>query len=231
MKDTDVFFEVENPATSGYNGLKIKSGEQVTVKKYDTGDATYSIIYQDRVCSCYQSDFILMPSKEFIASLSDTELLALAAILNKQYNDLYNSFVISGGSLNLTGTGETDEQTDGNNYWLYERTEPKCTFNQVLKEFHQYFAEDKAFDSYLAGYLKEKNGFIWRLSGYGGPGREIKYKALSIKSRSDSEIVFNMKLTIQNPGQTGNQHDVSQTVFALRLENDMWKCSKLEAFV
>ena len=171
-----------------------------------------------------ESDLITRPTAKYVSQATDEQLKELAAVMQRQYNSLMQDYYMNGGTLNLKNTMQYDDQQ-------FERLDPSATWDDLMAEYHRFYADDvyvtcNGQESKLSTYIKEKDGVLWRQTGYGGPSIPTSYEAVSIDSRTDSEIVFNMKITKQFPGSADSSEIYAP--FALRLEDGYWKCSQIE---
>ena len=170
------------------------------------------------------SSFILLPDEKYIASLSDAELKKLAAALYFQYADLFRQFAWTGGTLHLEGTNDIRQTENG----AFERLTPARTWDDLMNEMHKYFTEDYVVpDMDIGIQMREIDGCLWRVNGIGQIAMDTHVYTDSIRSRTDNEIVFDMRVTREITDTRGDPKETTAETFIIALDDGMWKCKQI----
>lgn len=116
-----------------------------------------------------------------VSSYSQEQVLDLGKILFQEC-DCYSWMPVSTVSL-LDYT--SSDQYDGE----YQKMLPAgLTISQLKDEFYKYFSS--SIVGFIEGSFQEKDGYLWQITGYGDRIWLDHYEVKSVKSKSDTEIVY-----------------------------------------
>lgn len=113
---------------------------------------------------------------------SEKQIWDMGKILFQEYDTLTWAFTRGTGLLDCVGTGEY--QGDD-----FQKLSPAgLTIEDLQKDFYTYFS--KTVKGYFENLFREKDGFLWHVTGWGDAIWLDRYEVTRVKSHTDDEIIF-----------------------------------------
>ena len=153
------------------------------------------------------------------SKMNEQKLLELGSALYHQYEQLYFTFEYNGG-IRQNGSDYIDGHT---------RYKPAgLTVKQLMDDFHHYFSSRYDYFYTTEQMYFDMDGYLCSETSGMGDNPEIDHEAVTkIISRSNNEIVFNVRHYYREDFWQFYDEHYYDTEFSVVYEDGLWKCGKL----
>ena len=233
-----------NARTRAHDGLVLREGPSVDTKqldlipygtnlrvislcngfKYGSGDPMVLTEYNGKR-GYVHSRYILIDNNIDISSYSLEQKYAFGVLYYNQAQTITFDFWHNGGIADCTPTQEYEQVSNGN----YEKLLPQgVTIAQVTSDFYKYFSTDYSYNDAndkidFNHYYIEKDGYLWRVSGFGDDPSWDYDEVIEMTSNTTDKLRFKV---IHHYAPQFYDHygcEYKEYLLSLRLENGLWK--------
>lgn len=150
---------------------------------------------------------------------------AFGVLYYTQAQTITFDFWHNGGIADCTPTQEYEQVSNGN----YEKLLPQgVTIAQVTSDFYKYFSTDYSYNDAndkidFNHYYIEKDGYLWRVSGFGDDPSWDYDEVIEMTSNTTDKLRFKV---IHHYAPQFYDHygcEYKEYLLSLRLENGLWK--------
>ncbi|MBP1564444.1 MAG: SH3 domain-containing protein [Oscillospiraceae bacterium] len=165
------------------------------------------------------TNYLLIDTQIDINKYTKDQQFAICMLWYNMYYWLYQEFTMKAGLFDYETTNEYSSD--------YVKILPKgITINAIINDFKMYFSKKIVSKGLVENHCLEKDGYLWLLTGYGGPSITNRIEVVDLLEISETEIQCNIVRYYDEQfyDMYGEQ---TEEIFRLIYEDGRWKCDEI----